>query len=68
MSTLEIKKELHDIIDNSDATSIENFYEIIKNYFSLKNDDLMIQQSEEDIEFGNVLSHQEVKEIVSNWK
>ncbi|WP_395078045.1 hypothetical protein [Flavobacterium sp.] len=68
MNTLDIKKELHDIIDKSDSTSIENFYKLIKNYFIQNENDQMIEESEEDIKSGNILSHSEVKEIVSKWK
>ena len=32
MSTLELKKELHQIIDNSDTNLVEDFYAIITAY------------------------------------
>ncbi len=67
MSTIEIKRELHEIIENSDATSIENFYDIIKNYFNSNNEKLMIQEAEEDIMNNDTLTHQEVKDLVSKW-
>jgi hypothetical protein len=34
MSTLELKKELHQIIDNSDTNLTEAFYNLITNHLS----------------------------------
>lgn len=67
MSTLEIKKELHEIIDKSDAVSIENFYEIIKNYFNTENEHQMIEEGEQDILNNDIFTHQEIKDIVAKW-
>ncbi len=67
MNTLDIKRELHEIIENSDSTSIGNFYEIIKNYFITNNELLMIQEAEDDIMNNDILTHQEVKDLVSKW-
>ena len=36
MSTIEIKKELHQIIDSSDANFVKDFYEIIKDFMNEK--------------------------------
>lgn len=68
MSTLEIRKELHEIIDKGDAATIKGFYAMLKNYLARAEDDKKIAESEADIKAGRILTHQQVKDIVSSWK
>ena len=68
MSTIEIKKELHQIIDSSDANFVKNFYEIIKDFINKSDDSLLIQESEEDIKVGRIHSLSDVKKAIENWK
>lgn len=68
MSTVEIKKELHDIIDNGDAATIKGFYKMLKDYIAQRENDKKIAESESDIKAGKVLSHQQVKDIIATWK
>ncbi|CAN1487804.1 hypothetical protein MCETHM1_00102 [Flavobacteriaceae bacterium] len=42
MSTLELKKELHQIIDNSDTNLTEAFYNLITNHLSKSEHSKMI--------------------------
>ena len=68
MSTLEIRKELHELIDKGDAATIKGFYNMLKSYMAKAEDDQKIAESEADIKAGRILSHQQVKDIVASWK
>lgn len=68
MSTLEIKKELHDIIENGDPAIIKGFYNMLKKYMVNYEHDKMIAEAERDIKDGKVISHAQVKDIVASWK
>ncbi len=68
MSTVEIKKELHEIIDNGDAATIKGFYKMLKSYIAQRDADKKIAESESDIKAGKIVSHQEVKDMILNWK
>jgi hypothetical protein len=68
MSTLEIKKELHQIIDSSDTDLAEAFYNLITTYLSKSENSKMITESEEDIKSGNIHSQDDVKKIIESWK
>ena len=67
MTTLEIKKELHEIIERGDASTIKGFYDMLKSYVVSAKNDKMIAEAEKDIKAGSVLSHDEVKKIVAAW-
>lgn len=67
MSTLELKKELHQIIDNSDTNLVEDFYTIITAYLDKSKNSQMIAESEEDIKLGKIHSQKEVRKIIENW-
>ncbi|MBY8961591.1 hypothetical protein KJK34_02380 [Flavobacterium sp. D11R37] len=68
MTTLEIKKELHDLIDKGDASTIKGFYEMLKSYIVSAKNDKMIADAEKDIKSGDVLTHEQVKNIVAAWR
>ncbi len=68
MSTIELKKELHQIIDNSDANFVKNFYKIAKEFLQKSENSKLIEESEKDIKEGNIHSLSDVKEMVKNWK
>ena len=68
MSTIEIKKELHKIIDESDSNFVKAFYEIAKNFINKTDNSKLIEESEQDILDGKIHSLDEVKNIVKNWK
>jgi ADP-dependent phosphofructokinase/glucokinase len=67
MSTLELKKELHQIIENSDTNLVEGFYTIITAYIEKEKNCKMISESEEDIKSGSIHSQTEVQKIIENW-
>jgi adenosyl cobinamide kinase/adenosyl cobinamide phosphate guanylyltransferase len=67
MSTLEIKKELHQIIDNSDTILVEEFYSLITAYLMKSENSRMISESEEDIKKGHIHSQDEVKKMIESW-
>lgn len=68
MSTIELKKELHQIIDNSDADFVKNFYEIIKEHLHRSKNSKMIEESEDDIKSGRIHSLSDVKLKMEHWK
>lgn len=67
MSALELKKELHQIIDNSDMNLVESFYAIITAYIEKEKNCQMIAESEEDIKSGSIHSQTEVQKIIESW-
>ena len=67
MSTLELKKKLHQIIDNSDTNFIEDFYAIITAYMEKSKNSRMVAESEEDIKSGKIHSQNEVRKIIESW-
>lgn len=68
MSTIELKRELHNLIDEEDDKSIVIFYQMVKSYIVQKRKDKMIAESEEDIKHGRIHSLQDVKHIIESWK
>lgn len=67
MSTLELKKELHQIIENSDTNLVESLYTIITACIEKEKNCQMIAESEEDIKSGSVHSQTEVQKIIESW-
>ncbi|TRX32070.1 hypothetical protein FNW52_17895 [Flavobacterium sp. ZT3R18] len=61
MNTLELKKELHQIIDNSDTNLTEEIYNIITTYLLKSGNSKMITESEDNIKLGHIHSQDEVK-------
>ena len=68
MSTLEIKKEFHTIIETSNDEMIAAFYEIARDFLSSSENSRKIIESEIDIKLGKLHSQNEVKNIIENWK
>lgn len=64
MSTLELKQELHEFINDGDEKFIKMFYEMAKAYMTQKRKDKMIAQGEDDIEKGHLHTLKEAKEIM----
>lgn len=67
MSTIELKKELHNYIENADDQFVKMFYEMAKAYMLQKNKDKMIAEGEKDIKNGQTYSLEEAKEIMKKW-
>jgi predicted transcriptional regulator len=68
MSTIELKRELHSLIDEEDDKSIVMFYQMVKSYIVQKRKDKMIAEGEEDIKNGRLHSLKEAKEIMDKWE
>ncbi len=67
MSTIELKKELHNYIENADDQFVRIFYEMAKAYMLQKNKDKMIAEGEKDIKNGQTYTLEEAKEIMKKW-
>ena len=67
MSIIEIKKELHAFIDESDEKSIHDFYELSIKYLNQKKEDILMAEAENDIKEGRTYSVDEVKDMISEW-
>lgn len=67
MSTIELKKELHNYIENADDQFVKMFYEMAKAYMLQKNKDKMISEGEQDIKNGQTYSLEEAKELMKKW-
>ena len=68
MSTIELKRELHSLIDEEDDKSIVIFYQMVKSYIVQKRKDKMIAEGEDDIKNGRLHSLKEAKEIMDKWE
>lgn len=67
MSTIELKKELHNYIENADDQFVKMFYEMAKAYMLQKSKDKMIAEGEKDIKNGQTYSLEEAKELMKKW-
>lgn len=67
MGTIEIKNELHKIIENSDATSVSDFYMLVTDYMT-QAEKCIITIAEENISDAKINCHQYLKEIMSGWE
>jgi hypothetical protein len=68
MSTLELKQELHEFINEGDEKFVKMFYEMAKAYVIQIKKDRMIAESEDDIKAGKIHSQIEVQKIIESWK
>jgi predicted house-cleaning noncanonical NTP pyrophosphatase (MazG superfamily) len=64
MSTLEIRNEILEIVKNEDESSLQNLYQIIKNYEYQKQLDKMIEEGEEDIKAGRTYTIEEARKMI----
>ena len=67
MGTLEIKKELHEYIDQGDEKFVKMFYEMAKAYVEQLRQDTLVEESEEDIIAGRIYNLDETQKIINNW-
>ncbi|MBD0726097.1 hypothetical protein B6A10_13030 [Flavobacterium sp. L1I52] len=68
MSTLELKQELHQFINEGDEKFIKMFYEMAKAYSVQLKKDKMIAESENDIKSGRIHSQAEVQKMIESWQ
>lgn len=64
MSTLEIRNEILEIVKNEDESSLQNLYQIIKNYKHQKQLDKMIKEGEDDIKNGRTYTIKQAKKMI----
>ncbi len=67
MSTIELKQELHDYINQGDEKFVKIFYEMAKAYVEQLQLDKLITESEEDIKLGRVHNLDETQKIINSW-
>ena len=67
MSTMELKQELHNYIDEEDDKSVKVFYQMVKSYIDQKRNDKLIAEGEEDIKKGRLHSLKDAKKIMDKW-
>ena len=68
MSTLDLKKELQDLINEGDEKFIKNIYKMAKACTHQSKEDKMIAEAEDDIKNGKIHSQKEVQQIIESWK
>lgn len=68
MSTLEIKRELHNYIEIGNDEFVENLYKMVKDQLCQMETERMIEEGEEDIRAGRTYSLAEAKKIIDNWE
>ena len=67
MKALELKKELHNLINQGDEKFIKMFYEMAKAYMQQLQHDKLMAESEKDIQSGNIYNLEETQKIINNW-
>ena len=67
MKALELKQELHNLINQGDEKFIKMFYEMAKAYMQQLQHDKLITESEKDIQSGNVYNLEETQKIIDSW-
>ena len=67
MSTLELRKEMLELIKNEDDSSLKTLYKLIKSYKQQRQLDKMIVEGEDDIKAGRLYSQSEVQKMIENW-
>ena len=68
MSTLELKNELHQLIESSDAGFVAKFHTLAKEQLLKWEQNKRIEASEIDIKKGKIHSQDEVEKIIKSWK
>lgn len=68
MRVIELKNELHKIIDEADSSLVSEFYAFTKSFLRMKEQEMMMNESEKDIKMGKIHSLEEVESIIKSWK
>lgn len=68
MSILELKQELHTLINEADDNFVKKIYEIAQAHAIQLKYDEMIAEAEDDIREGRLYSQEEAEKIIANWK
>ncbi len=67
MSTIEIRRELLELINNEDDNSLKNLYQLIKAYKRQRHLDKMIADGEEDVKAERIYSQSDVQKMIDSW-
>lgn len=67
MSTVDIRQELKDFINQEDDTSLEKFYKVAKAYIEQRREDKLMAEAEEDIKEGRVYTIDQAQKIIDSW-
>ncbi len=67
MSTIELKKVLHEYIDKGDDKFIKVFYEMAKAYVEQIHQDKLLSESEDDIKKGRIYNIKQTQQIINSW-
>lgn len=67
MSTVDIRQELQDFINQEDDTSLLNFYKMAKSYIEQRREDKLMAEAEEDIKEGRIYSQDQIKDQIRSW-
>ncbi len=67
MSTVDIRQELRDFINQEDDTSLQNFYKMAKSYIEQRREDKLMVEAEEDIKEGRIYSQDQIKDRIRSW-
>lgn len=68
MKVIELKNELHKIIDEADSSIVSEFYAFTQSFLKMKEQEMMLNDSEKDIKQGKIHSLDEVESIIKSWK
>ena len=67
MNTIELKQQLHEFVNSGDDNFVKTFHEMAKTYLLELNNEKMIDESEQDIQLGQIHSQEEVKKMIQGW-
>ncbi len=67
MSTVDIRRELQDFINQEDDTALLNFYKMTKSYIEQRREDKLMAEAEEDIKKGRLYSQDQIKDQIRSW-
>ncbi|MCX2762934.1 hypothetical protein [Aquimarina muelleri] len=67
MSTVDIRQELQDFINQEDDNSLQNFYKMAKAYIEQRREDKLMAEAEEDIKEGRIYSQDQIKDQIRSW-
>lgn len=65
MSTLELRKEMMELIKNEDDSSLKNLYNLIKSYKHQRQLDKMIAEGEDDIKAGRTFTLEQARKMIN---
>lgn len=67
MSTLEMRQEILELIENEKDSSLKKLYKLIIDFKNQHHLDKMIAEGEDDINAGHLHSQSEVQKMINDW-